>query len=280
MAEHEPSIGMSDDWFTPPEIFTALELTFDLDPCSPGPGHWVPAQKIYTKLDDGLRQPWFGLVFMNPPFGGRRGHVPWLMKFFNHRNGIAICRAYTSSDWFHEHVVPNAETLLFPKGKTKFHRSRRFDRRGTRPRHRAHWHGRGGQRRAYTIGAGVLHSAARSLNNTEGGIMSKSAHWKGVGVQTAGELQRKHRRLDRQTLSAEVVVNRMYEEGASLHLYHDRRRGPVWRLSIIAGEILDAVARLVIQREDIVAVGDTLFPNDCLSQTCRYLEETPEKTHD
>jgi hypothetical protein len=122
MAEHEPSIGMSDDWFTPPEIFTALELTFDLDPCSPGPGHWVPAQKIYTKLDDGLRQPWFGLVFMNPPFGGRRGHVPWLMKFFNHRNGIAICRAYTSSDWFHEHVVPNAETLLFPKGKTKFHR--------------------------------------------------------------------------------------------------------------------------------------------------------------
>jgi hypothetical protein len=110
--------------------------------------------------------------------------------------------------------------------------------------------------------------------------MSKSAHWKGVGVQTAGELQRKHRRLDRQTLSAEVVVNRMYEEGASLHLYHDRRRGPVWRLSIIAGEIPDAVARLVIQREDIVAVGDTLFPNDRLSQTYRYLEETPEKTHD
>jgi hypothetical protein len=38
MAEHEPSIGMSDDWFTPPEIFTALDLTFELDPCSPGPG--------------------------------------------------------------------------------------------------------------------------------------------------------------------------------------------------------------------------------------------------
>src|SRR5262249_5218994 len=34
--------------------------------------------------------------------------------------GIAICRAYTSSDWWHEHIVPNAETLLFPRGKTKF----------------------------------------------------------------------------------------------------------------------------------------------------------------
>lgn len=35
MAEHEPCIGQSDDWYTPPEIFTALALTFDLDPCPP-----------------------------------------------------------------------------------------------------------------------------------------------------------------------------------------------------------------------------------------------------
>jgi hypothetical protein len=33
---------------------------------------------------------------------------------------IAICRAYTSSGWFHEIVVPRAETMLFPKGKTQF----------------------------------------------------------------------------------------------------------------------------------------------------------------
>ncbi|MFC5358020.1 hypothetical protein [Azospirillum himalayense] len=32
MAEHEPCIGQSDDWYTPPEIFAALGLTFDLDP--------------------------------------------------------------------------------------------------------------------------------------------------------------------------------------------------------------------------------------------------------
>jgi predicted RNA methylase len=52
-------------------LFSALGLVFDLDPSSPGPGHWVPARKIYTVDDDGLRQPWSGLVFMNPPFGGR-----------------------------------------------------------------------------------------------------------------------------------------------------------------------------------------------------------------
>jgi hypothetical protein len=119
MAEHEPSIGGSNDWYTPPEIFSALGVTFDLDPCSPGPGHWVPARRIFTKEDDGLAQPWTGSVFMNPPFGGRHGHVPWLVKFLHHGDGIAIVRAYTSAGWFHE-LVPKADAMLFPRGKTKF----------------------------------------------------------------------------------------------------------------------------------------------------------------
>jgi hypothetical protein len=38
MAEHEPCIGQSDDWYAPREIFDALGLVFDLDPFSPGPG--------------------------------------------------------------------------------------------------------------------------------------------------------------------------------------------------------------------------------------------------
>jgi hypothetical protein len=122
MGEHEPCVGHSDEWYTPPEIFAALGLQFDLDPCSPGPRHWVPARKVYTKADDGLRRKWRGLVFMNPPFGSRNGHVPWLVKFLNHGNGIAIVRAYTSAGWFHSFAV-KAEVMLFPKGKTKFIRA-------------------------------------------------------------------------------------------------------------------------------------------------------------
>jgi hypothetical protein len=123
MAEHEPCIGATSDWYTPKFIFDALGLTFDLDPASPGPGlcH-VPALRTYTKADDGLQQPWFGLTWLNPPFGGRRGQVPWLRKFFTHGNGVALCAARTSADWFHEVVVPNAQLLCFPNGKTKFHR--------------------------------------------------------------------------------------------------------------------------------------------------------------
>lgn len=119
MAEHEPSVGQSDDWYTPPEIFDALGLAFDLDPCSPGAGHWVPAQRVYTIADDGLVLPWAGTVFMNPPFGGRNGHVPWLTKFLDHGDGIAVVRSYTSAAWFHEHMH-RADAWLFPRGKTKF----------------------------------------------------------------------------------------------------------------------------------------------------------------
>ncbi len=43
MAEHEPSIGASDEWFTPQNYFDALGIEFALDPCSPG-GHWAAAE--------------------------------------------------------------------------------------------------------------------------------------------------------------------------------------------------------------------------------------------
>jgi hypothetical protein len=119
MAEHERCIGESDEWYTPPEIFEALRLQFDLDPCSPGKSHWVPAKNVFTKKDNGLTREWRGLVFMNPPFGGRNGHIPWLVRFFDHADGIAIVRSYTSSAWWHDHMG-RSHALLWPRGKTKF----------------------------------------------------------------------------------------------------------------------------------------------------------------
>ena len=119
---HENSAGETSEWYTPKFIFDALRLEFDLDPAHPGIGAahcCVPAKRIYTRQDDGLAQPLVGLVFMNPPFGPRRGQVPWMRKFFAHGNGVLIVRAYTSSDWWHAEM-PKAELILFPDGKTQF----------------------------------------------------------------------------------------------------------------------------------------------------------------
>src|SRR5262249_5535137 len=126
MSEHELAVPIEPfEWFTPKSVFDGIKRggieEFGLDPAScRNPYCCVPARQIYTVVDDGLRQPWHGLVWLNPPFGGRRGHVPWLQKFFAHGNGIALCAARTSADWFHQVVVPNAELICFPNGKIKF----------------------------------------------------------------------------------------------------------------------------------------------------------------
>lgn len=114
--------GKTDEHYTPPEIFRAMDVEFDLDPCQPETGRAflsVPCKKFYTKSDDGLVQPWSGFVWMNPPFGARNGVVPWLEKFRSHGNGVALVNAQTSCGWFHD-FAPCVDALLFPKGKTKF----------------------------------------------------------------------------------------------------------------------------------------------------------------
>lgn len=119
VSEWEKSVGESDEWYTPPCIFEAIGLLFDIDVAAPAKSHWTPAKNFFTKEDDGLMQDWYGTVWMNPPFGGRNGHVPWLEKFINHGDGIALLAARTSAGWFHD-WIPRADAVLFPRGKTKF----------------------------------------------------------------------------------------------------------------------------------------------------------------
>jgi DNA N-6-adenine-methyltransferase (Dam) len=66
------------EWFTPPEIFEAMETVFDLDVASPGANvvPWIPARSHLTRSEDGLKQRWRGYVWMNPPYGLRRNPHP------------------------------------------------------------------------------------------------------------------------------------------------------------------------------------------------------------
>src|SRR5262249_32094005 len=78
MAEFEPSIGLSSDCTHRPRSSTRSVSRSISTRVRQGLG---TARKIYTEANDGLNQPWEGLVFMNPSFGGRNGHVPWLRRF-------------------------------------------------------------------------------------------------------------------------------------------------------------------------------------------------------
>jgi len=103
--------GKSDDWYTPDYIFQALGCRFDLDVASPeeGPLH-VPASGWF--FHGSLEEAWFGFVWMNPPFGVRNGLEPWLTKFFDHGNGIALTPDRTSAPWF-RNAWARADLVLF-----------------------------------------------------------------------------------------------------------------------------------------------------------------------
>jgi hypothetical protein len=59
---------------------------------------------------------------MNPPFGGRNGVVPWLAKFIDHGNGIALTPDRTSAPWFQE-AAKQMDAILFVAPKIRFERA-------------------------------------------------------------------------------------------------------------------------------------------------------------
>lgn len=112
--------GQSDEWYTPKYIFDALNCRFDLDVAAPVDGpRYVPCDGWL--FDRSLERAWRGFVWMNPPFGGRNGLKPWLNKFFDHGNGIALTPDRTSAPWWQE-AADQAHSILFVRGKIKFER--------------------------------------------------------------------------------------------------------------------------------------------------------------
>jgi DNA N-6-adenine-methyltransferase (Dam) len=95
--------------YTPAEIVTAVVACLegiDLDPCSnTGDSPNVPARQHYSTADDGLRQPWSGKVYMNPPYG--ETIEKWVTKLCDeHEQGavteaIALLPARPDTQWFH-----------------------------------------------------------------------------------------------------------------------------------------------------------------------------------
>ena len=112
--------NLADHWITPSALLSRLG-EFDLDPCACELGQpWPTASRMYTlPAENGLLLPWFGRVWLNPPYG--RETSKWIERMALHRNGLMLIFARTETVTF-QRLWQYADAIFFPKGRIQFFR--------------------------------------------------------------------------------------------------------------------------------------------------------------
>jgi hypothetical protein len=133
---HEPPAGGSPEWYTPPELFAALGLIFDLDPCAPAlpVAPWIPTRTRFSLPDDGMARPWSGRVWLNPPYAAETAR--WVGKLAQHGNGIALVFVRSCTPWW-QSAVARSTAVCFIAGRVNFREGSPAQRRGRRRDSRA-----------------------------------------------------------------------------------------------------------------------------------------------
>jgi phage N-6-adenine-methyltransferase len=116
------------EWHTPEEYLAAARDVlgeFDLDPASTALAQLtVRATRYFTRQMGGLRQPWHGRVWLNPPYTQpliadfvrklvtevRAGHIT---------AAILLTHNYTDTGWFHE-AASACTAICFTRGRVRF----------------------------------------------------------------------------------------------------------------------------------------------------------------
>ncbi len=96
------------EWYTPPLVASLARQvlgTIDLDPASCAAANRnIQAVNYYDEDTNGLAQPWYGRVWLNPPYGDEiQRWVPRLIGFYEAglvTEAIALVPARTDTAWF------------------------------------------------------------------------------------------------------------------------------------------------------------------------------------
>lgn len=114
------------DWDTPQSLFDKLnqEFNFEWDLAASDKNAKCP--KFFTQKDDGLKQKWEGICWLNPPYGDKTSKmVDWIKKAYNdtqlnpNLTVVMLIPARTNTKWFHQFCMKACE-LKFIVGRPKF----------------------------------------------------------------------------------------------------------------------------------------------------------------
>ena len=116
MTVHERPVGQTVEWYTPPELFERLGLTFDLDPAAPDVlPSWIPAAEHYSFA--GQSRPWYGRVWLNPPYGAS---LPaFVDKMIEHGHGLMLTPCRTETRWW-QRAAEAADEVCFLRDRLHF----------------------------------------------------------------------------------------------------------------------------------------------------------------
>ena len=110
----------SEDWETPQTLFDRLNalFAFELDVCATPEN--AKCERFYTKVENGLVQPWCNRNWMNPPYGRTIGE--WVSRADTEategRLTVSLLPARVDTKWFHMYCTKWHFNLL--QGRLKF----------------------------------------------------------------------------------------------------------------------------------------------------------------
>ena len=110
----------TDMWATPQEFYNKINaiFNFEIDVCAVEEN--AKCKKYFSVIEDGLKQEWKGVCWMNPPYG--TGIGKWIKKAYESALGgatvVCLVPARTDTAWWHDYCVKGEVLLL--RGRLKF----------------------------------------------------------------------------------------------------------------------------------------------------------------
>lgn len=114
----------TDLWATPIDFFNKLndKFNFELDVCALPEN--AKCKNYITPEQDGLKQKWTGVCWMNPPYG--REIILWMKKAYESSldgaTVVCLVPSRTDTKWWHEYAMKGE--IEFIRGRLKFGKSK------------------------------------------------------------------------------------------------------------------------------------------------------------